>query len=86
MFIIKLSQHVSGIIMPIIRRTLMCTAAYGVLVEMAVAVWSWDASCVHTAWIPAPHSHSHHYQNTIRGSAHYCSPDDGHNDARNMLR
>ena len=32
MFIIKLlSQHVSGIIMPIIRRTRLCTAAYGVL-------------------------------------------------------
>ena len=31
MFIIKLlSQHVSGIIMPIIRRTRVCTAAYGV--------------------------------------------------------
>jgi len=25
-------------------------------------------------------------QNTIRGSAHSCSLDDGHNDARNMLR
>ena len=25
-------------------------------------------------------------QNTICGSAHYCSPDDGDNDARNMLR
>jgi len=25
-------------------------------------------------------------QNTICGSAHYCSPDDGHNDVRNMLR
>ena len=32
MFIIKLlSQHVSGIIMPIIRRTTVCTDAYGVL-------------------------------------------------------
>ena len=32
MFIIKLlSQHVSGIIMPIIRRTRVCTFAYGVL-------------------------------------------------------
>ena len=31
-FIIKLlSQHVSGIIMPIIRRTIVCTAAYGVV-------------------------------------------------------
>jgi len=25
-------------------------------------------------------------QNTICGSAHACSPDDGHNDARNTLR
>ena len=25
-------------------------------------------------------------QNTICGSAHSCSPDDGRNDARNMLR
>jgi len=32
MFIIKLlSQHISGIIMPIIRRSRVCTAAYGVL-------------------------------------------------------
>ena len=32
MFIIKLlSQHVSGIIMPIMRRIRVCTAAYGVL-------------------------------------------------------
>ena len=32
MFIIKLlSQHVSSIIMPIIRRTRLCTIAYGVL-------------------------------------------------------
>ena len=32
MYIIKhLSQHVSGIIMPIIRRTRVCTSAYGVL-------------------------------------------------------
>jgi len=30
MFIIRLlSQHVSGVIMPIIRRTRVCTAAYG---------------------------------------------------------
>jgi len=35
-FIIKLlSQHVSGIIMPIIKRTRVCTAAYGVL------YWLW---------------------------------------------
>jgi len=45
MFIIKrLSQHVLGIIMTIIRRTRPCTTAYGVL--QAVVVWSWVVSCV----------------------------------------
>ena len=39
MFIIKLlSQHVWGIIMPIIRRTRVCTAAYGVLHWLC---WLW---------------------------------------------
>ena len=86
------------------------------LVVMAVAVWSWDASCVHcegycstesNSDLHSAHSfesnsnlHSEHssrasctqpqpsqpVQNTICGSAHSCSPDDGHNDARNMLR
>jgi hypothetical protein len=43
MFIIKLlSQHVSGIILPIIRRTRPRVVAYGVLV-----VWRWVVSCVH---------------------------------------
>jgi len=39
MFIIKLlSQQVSGIIMPIIRRTRVCTAAYAVLHWLC---WLW---------------------------------------------
>ena len=77
MFIIKLSQHVSGIIVPIIRRTIVCTAAYGVLHWLW---WLWlcgagtRAVCtvkvtvrtltftVHTARVPAPLNHSHHYQ------------------------
>ena len=64
MFIIKLqSQHVSGIIMPIIRRTRVCTAAYGVLHWLW---WLWfcgaGTRAVCTARVPAPHSHSHHYQ------------------------
>jgi len=65
MFIIKLlSQHVSDIIMPIIKRT------------------------AHDA---APHNHSQPQpaqplQNTICGNIRSCPPDDGHNDARNMLR
>ena len=123
MFIIKLlSQHVSGIIMPIIMRTVPCTTAYGVLHWLC---WLWfcgAGSCerycstwsnstfhtVHTDYDPAPLfdqveqylSHSAHrlrpsstepqpaqpVQNTICGSTRSCSPDDGHNDARNMLR
>jgi len=53
MFVIKLlSQHVSGIIMPIIRRTRPCTTAYGVLhwlcwLCLAVVVWRFVVSCVH---------------------------------------
>ena len=71
MFIIKLlSQHVSGIIMSIIRRTRVFT--------------------LHSAHSLRPSSTqpqpSLPVQNTICGSAHSCSPDDGHNDARNMLR
>ena len=47
MFIIKLlSHHVSGIIMPIIRRTRVCIWC-SALVVMTVVVWSWDTSCVH---------------------------------------
>jgi len=39
MFVIKLlSQHISGIIMPIIRRTRPCTTAYGVLHRLC---WLW---------------------------------------------
>ena len=50
MFIIKLlSQHVSGIIMPIIRKnkSVHCRIWCSALVVMAVVVWSWGASCVH---------------------------------------
>ena len=66
MFIIhRLSQHVSGIIMPIIRRTRLCTTKYGVTVLNTI--------CSSTL-------------NTICSSTQSYSPDDGHNDARNMLR
>ena len=53
MFITKLlSQHVSDIIMPIIRRTRPCTTAYGVphwlcWLWLAVVVWSCVVGCVH---------------------------------------
>ena len=84
MFIIKLlSQHVSGIIMPIIRRTRVCAAAYDVLHWLW---WLWlcgaGTQCPSSTQ-PQP---SQPVQNTICGSAHSFSPNDGHNYARNMLR
>jgi len=42
---------------------------------------------VHKACVPAAHDNGQHYHaNTTRGIKESCSPDDGHNDARNMLR
>ena len=52
-------------------------------VKVTVRLWSWGASCVHCEGYC---STSRTVQNTICGSANSCSPDDGHNDARNMLR
>ena len=70
-FIIKLlSQHVSGIIMPIMRRTRVCTAAYGVL-HWLWWLWLWELGhelcrtvtfTAHSARVPAPHDHNHHKQ------------------------
>jgi len=55
MFIIKLlSQHVSGITVPIFRRTRLCTTACGVSKS--------KFHRVHTACDPAPHNHSQHNQ------------------------
>jgi len=74
MFVIKLlSQHVSGIIVPIIRRIRPCTTAYGVVhwlcwLWLAVVVWSCvvirvhcvnsNFHTVHTAHHAAPQDHS----------------------------
>ena len=78
LIIIHLSQHVLGIIMPIIRRTRLCTTAYGVLIWLC---WPWlcGAGCRwHSAHSlqssstqPQP---AQPVQNTICGSAQSCSP------------
>ena len=60
------SQHVSGIIMPIVRRT-DCVKPRVVLTWMC-----WLRLC----------GAEKRAERTVRS----CSPDDGHNDARNMLR
>ena len=81
MFIIKLlSQHVSGIIIPIIRRTRPCTTAYGVLHWLC---WLWLCGAASWAVCTVLLFDSNC---TTCGSTRSCSPDDGHNDARNMLR
>jgi len=67
MFIIKLlSQHVSGINVPIFRRTRLCTTAYGVLHWLCwlwlcgAGMWAmctvWNFHTVHIAHDPAPHN------------------------------
>jgi len=53
------------------------------LVVLAVVVWSWVVSCVHCSTQPQP---AQPVQNTIYSNTRSCSTDDGHNDARNMLR
>jgi len=89
MFIIKfLSQHVSGIIMPIIRRIRPCTTAYDVLHWLC---WLWSCgvgtqavcSLFPNSTQPQP---AQPVQNIICGSTRSCSPDDGYNGARNMSR
>jgi len=46
-----------------------------------------SALTVPSARVPAPHNRSQHIQaNTNTRFYTVCSPDDGHNDARNMLR
>ena len=44
------------------NKSVHCRIWCSALVVMAVVVRSWDASCVHTARVPAPHNHSHHNQ------------------------
>jgi len=78
MFIIKLlSQHVSGIITPIIRRTRPCTTAYGILHWLC---WPWlcGAGTRATASI--------NQCRTPYAVPQSWSPEDGQIDARNMLR
>ena len=84
MFIlIRLTQHVSGIIMPIIRRT---DYVYNCIWSMPGCVGCsraelghelcalCETSCVHCVKVGIP---------TVVYIV--CSPDDGHNDARNMM-
>ena len=83
------------------NNTVYCCLWCSALVVLAVVVWSWVVRCLHcvkvTVRLP---SHSANIvrpsstqpqpaqpvQNTICSSTRSSSPDDGHNDARNMSR
>jgi hypothetical protein len=70
-----------------------CLFALGVCIRAIVLDGMWWCKSnnilhtVHTAYVPAPHDRSQHNQaNTTCSLKDSCSPDDGHNNARNMLR
>jgi len=50
--IISLSQHVSGIIMPNVRRKILCTTAYGAQHWLC---WPWSCGAGTQACVPASH-------------------------------
>jgi len=100
-----LSQHVSGIIMPIFRKTRPCVTAYGLLRWFC---WMWLVAVVGRCFVGCEHCEGYcstHSAHTLQRSAPQslpttssrtstpyavthglCSPEDGHNYARNMLR
>ena len=93
MFIlIRLTQHVSGIIMPIIRRTDYvnnCMWNMPGCVGSSRAELGHEQSALCESWYTNFHT-VHTAANTTRRNPHavvyiVCSPDDGHNNARNML-
>ena len=77
MFIlIRLTQQFSGIIMPIVRRT----------DDVNNCMWSMPG-CVGCSRVELGHELCALCESTFTHAVVYivCSPDDGHNDARNML-
>jgi len=74
-----LSQHVSGIIMPILRRT--NTVCYCMRCAALVLLDVWQPSTTATNHIQ---KNQRSTPNAVTHGIH--SPEDGHNDARNMLR
>ena len=90
-----LSQHVSGIITPIFRRTkTVCYCTWCTCWMWLVAVVRRCAlgctQCSHPT-TQRPTTATNHIQPNQRSTPYavthcLCSPEDGHNDARNMLR
>jgi hypothetical protein len=77
MMYLLVSQHVSGTIMPIIRR----------MVQNRQRLWFHHSQQVHTNHLFSTSLLQHGQCCTPQAlSILYHSPDDGHDDARNMLR
>jgi len=84
-----LSQHVSGIIMLIFRRT--TTVCYCTWCAALVLLDVVGSGCGAHPTTQRPTTVTSHIQQNQRSTPHAvthgrCSPEDGHNDARNMLR
>ena len=78
------AQHVSGILMPIIRSSITAVAASGLPLECG------DSSAVGRGRAGRPeHEQEHCYHHSSNGKPEAATavvaPDDGHEDARNML-
>jgi len=91
-----LSQHVSGIIMPIFRRTkTVCYCIWCAALVLLAVVGSGCGALrcrmrAHSATTQRPTTATNHIQQNQRITPYavthgLCSPEDGHNDARNML-
>jgi hypothetical protein len=71
---VLLTQHVSSISMPIFRSTIVSTAFWGPNREAVWAVQHTQLTAQRYRQVWTPES-----------GTHYCTPEDGHTNARNML-
>ena len=88
--LIRLTQHVSGIIMPIVTRTdYVNNCMWSMPGCVGCSCAGWATTCVHCVMVGVSQLCTT-AANTTRHTPHavvyiVCSPVDGHNDARNML-
>jgi hypothetical protein len=88
-----LSRHVSSISKPFFRRTIVSTVYQCPNLKAVWVVQHWAVSCVccteevaaHTTNSPALHNPDGFQVWTPESGTHYCTPEDGHTNARNML-
>jgi len=89
-----LTQHISGIIMPIVRRTdsikpclvlaCMCWLRLCGCVNAGIQIPAFTQCAQLVSWLHTTAASTYRLTPDARFYT-VCSPDDGHNDARNML-